>query len=570
MLVGRNGCGKSTLLQLIQSGSLAGWPAEIRTHLVEQSVSPSADCQTPLGLMLASKPDVVRLQAELAQLEGSLALLADTADVEKCVGRIQEIYDQLPADDESVASRILAGLGMSNETMNLTLSDLSGGWKARVALAVGVFSCPDLLLLDEPTNHLDLEAATWLATFLAREYNGTLLCVSHDRAFVNEVSTDILVMDQKRIEYFVGTLDDYEKKVSGKRKELERKLDALERQRQQAKASVQALQDEIHKRESTISVNQSRRRHASGGVSGGAREVAGSRFLAQRLRKIERMGLNTTVDNKSFKPSSKGFGMDGMNNAVTRLGVEGEEVPSLGELQPSEDLFFPAASPFHTEEPVIKLTDVCIRHGDATVMRNVDMGIVEGCRLGLVGSNGCGKSTLLKVFAGLLEPSAGRMEHQRGLRIAYIGQQDVDELCQVGCTAWQYVQQTVPSLKDHEISEVLADFGIVDESGQFISSLSGGQRMRVLLARAAAEVPHILILDEPTNHLDMFTIDALVAALQSFAGGVIFATHNRHFLEEVADEILDVSQGSLKPDAVELEPDVVHIQGLRRSNWRDG
>merc|ERR1712113_812615 len=140
---------------------------------------------------------------------------------------------------------------------------------------------------------------------------------------------------------------------------------------------------------------------------------------------------------------------------------------------------------------------------------------------------------------GELEPTAGEIKQQRGLQLAYIGQHDVENMRLTTQSPLEYFAQAFPSAKEHEVVEKLNEFGVIEEINQPISSLSGGQCMRVLLAKISAEEPHFMILDEPTNHLDIYTIDSLIAALNNFQGGVIFATHNRHFLDEVADEILD-------------------------------
>lgn len=576
MLVGRNGCGKSTLLQLIHSGSLQslpGWPENVNTHLVAQEAFLDASEQTPLEMMLSADPTQTALRLEVARLEESLGELEDASELNACVAQIQNIYDMLPEDDVTRASRILAGLGMTNDMMNSGLSSLSGGWRARVALAVGMFIGPDLLLLDEPTNHLDLDAVDWLASFLSDEYKGTLLCVSHDRSFVNDVATDVIMIDQKKLEYFNGNLDLFEKKSNAQRQHLKRELDALEVRRQRAQASLNALQLKVEKREDTIVANAKQNTYTRGGLTGGSRERTGNQnTFARRKEKIERRdGLDKTLAGGRHKACANGFGLDGSNNAVSRVGRDGDEGSLLPDSRSEEPFTFPASSPFDTEEPVIELSDVCFRHtdSDSNLIHSVDMGVRERCRIGIIGSNGCGKSTFLQLIAGKLKPTSGELKHQRGLNIAYVGQHDVDIMRGMGDTPLEYFKRIFPVLKDHEIVEKLAEFGIADESTQSISSLSGGQRMRVLLAQIAAEQPHFMILDEPTNHLDIYTIDSLISALSAFAGGIIFATHNRHFLDEVADEILDVSQDRFELEKTELEPDVIHVF-RPRSVWRDG
>lgn len=307
-------------------------------------------------------------------------------------------------------------------------------------------------------------------------------------------------------------------------------------------------------------------------MTGGARERAGNQNThAQRLRKIERMGLDKTLAGGRFKASANAFGMDGFNNGLSRVGRDGDDVSLLVERRQEEQFIFPASPPLNTEDPVIELSDVyfCHENSDSNLIHGVEMGVREGCRIGITGKNGCGKSTFLQLLAGKQKPISGELKHQRGLNISYVGQHDVDIMHNMAETPLEYFQQTFPVLKDHEIAEQLAIFGITDEIVQPIASLSGGQRMRVLLAQIAADCPHLMILDEPTNHLDIYTIDSVICALNAFDGGIIFASHNRHFLDAVADEILDVGQDRFELEKTELEPDVIHVC-RPRSNWREG
>merc|ERR1712130_474105 len=164
---------------------------------------------------------------------------------------------------------------------------------------------------------------------------------------------------------------------------------------------------------------------------------------------------------------------------------------------------------------------------------------------------------------------AGEMQSQRGLRVSFIGQDDVDKMSTDVETPLERLKQST-TLKDHEVEEKLAEFGLLHETRLQMESLSGGQRMRVLLAEVAAQESHFLVLDEPTNHLDIFTIDSVISSLKAFDGGVIFATHNRYFLDQIADDILDISHSKIELERTELEPDVVHISGYRRRRWMDG
>ena len=241
LLLGRNGVGKSTLLHAIADGSLPDWPERITTYLVAQG-SPLPPGETPLDAVLAADARQASLLAEAKRLEeddehdeddafnanandandaneteASGAPSDDGDGVDAKVARLCEIYDELDAlgaEDEGAregrALVILDSLGVSDATARRPVSQLSGGWQMRVALAAAVFVRPALLMLDEPTNHLDMTGAAWLARWIRDEYRGTVVCVSHDRAFVNACCDRVIVFANRALDYFAGTLDAFE------------------------------------------------------------------------------------------------------------------------------------------------------------------------------------------------------------------------------------------------------------------------------------------------------------------------------------------------------------------------
>jgi ATPase subunit of ABC transporter with duplicated ATPase domains len=196
------------------------------------------------------------------------------------------------------------------------------------------------------------------------------------------------------------------------------------------------------------------------------------------------------------------------------------------------------------------------------------LNISECCRIGIIGKNGAGKSTLLQLIAGSL-PAVGDIWQMPGLEVAFLEQQTVDSMQQQQQSPLEYMQSRFPKMKDDELYGMLEQFGIdTNMASRAMNSLSTGQCMRIALARIAAEEAHLLVLDEPTSHLDIFSIDALVSSLRNFEGGVIFATHDRYLLDEVADQILIVSDSNIQEKHVRLESEVINLDKRQRT-WHE-
>jgi len=196
----------------------------------------------------------------------------------------------------------------------------------------------------------------------------------------------------------------------------------------------------------------------------------------------------------------------------------------------------------------------------------VNLSVSERCRMAVVGRNGSGKSTLLGLVAGSLLPEHGEAVRHRSLRVACLGQHDAERLC-VAATPLDFMQESFPGAREHELLEALEAFGVGrGEASQPMESLSGGQRMRVAFARMSRQLPHLLVLDEPTNNLDIYAIEALTDALKSFEGGVIFVTHNRTLLEELAQEVAVVGDRGVRVESMAHEVLAVGSTAIRADN----
>ncbi|OMH81583.1 putative ABC transporter ATP-binding protein [Zancudomyces culisetae] len=488
-LIGRNGIGKSTLLRHISRRELT-IPTFISILHVEQEM---AGDDTP-AIESVVKADYFRtrllkeekeLNAEVQEIESELSQSQE--DKERCLelekqksdagNKLNEVHrklQEIEADKaEAKAGEILSGLGFAaSEFLNPTRS-FSGGWRMRLSLARALFCKPDLLLLDEPTNMLDFPAVVWLERYL-RTWPNTLLVVSHDRDFLDEVATDIIHQHSERLDQYRGNFSSFWSTADERKKNQQREYEA----QQKLRAHLQDYIDRWRYNAKRASQAQS------------------------KLKVLEKL--------PELEPPE-------LEKVVTFTFPETERItPPL--LYMDEVTFkYPTASNF--------------------VLKNVNIDMRMDSRVAIVGPNGAGKTTLLKLLIGDLDPSSGHVHKHGRLKIAYFSQHHVDQL-DTSLTAIGHMMKTFPGRTEEEYRRNLGSFGISGLTGlQKISTLSGGQKSRVTFACLAVLNPHFLVLDEPTNHLDMESIDALTAALRKFNGGVVIVSHDQRFISSVCDEI---------------------------------
>ena len=480
-LVGRNGAGKSTLLDLIRGerqvdGGELRLQKSVRLGFVAQE-APGGPT-TPLEAVLAADEERARLLAE-----------AETTQDPHRIGEVQSRLLEIDAHAAPArAAGILHGLGFSAEDQRKPLSSFSGGWRMRVALAAALFAEPDLLLLDEPTNHLDLEAALWLEAFLAR-YRRTMILVSHDRRFLDEVVDHILALADQRLAVFSGGYSAY-----------------------------------LRQREESLVRNR----------------VLKSRQDAERAR------LQAFVDRFRAKASKA-------RQAQSRVKALEKLVPvSIASEEPPPVFDFPAPNSLRPPLLTLENAAVGYESGKP-VLRGLALRLDPDDRIALLGANGNGKSTLAKLIGGRLSPMSGEAIRAPRLGCGFFAQHQIEELMPEGTPfdhlALLMPDAPAQAVRARLARFGLGE----DKVFVRARDLSGGEKARLTLALATHEAPHLLILDEPTNHLDIEAREALAEALNEFPGAVVLISHDWHLVELVADRLWLVADGKVRQFEGDLE-----------------
>lgn len=449
----------------------------------------------------------------------------------KAYERLAQIDEEDGGDPESRVRKLLFGLGFTTEMQDKVTQQLSGGWRMRVSLACGLFSNPSLLLLDEPTNHLDLEAVLWLEQYLTTKFKGTLVVVSHDRHFLNEVVTDVLHFHRSKITAYKGDISSFQQV-----REDNRVRQIRQREIQEAKrAHLQKYID----------------LHAQSGENG----VKASRQRKSKMKKLDKLGV-MAQDGKKWKSSD---------------GVDAEEVEEFQEDEKVQ-LVFPDPGSF--ENDIVRIEQVSFGYNtDKLLLDKLDLSINAKSRIALLGRNGCGKSTLIKLVVGALKPTKGKATIDGRAKIEYLAQHQLEQLDPDGTPLQAMVHRYPGNSSNTHIGELrryLANFGLGGDilPNQKILTLSGGQKCRLCLSLAMYRRPHLLILDEPTNHLDLETTEALIEAIQGFQGGVLLVSHDQHLLTSACKELYVVDgnverlRGATNGQAFEAYKKAI-IQGRR-------
>ena len=477
-VVGRNGTGKSSLFAAIKGELEADkgdvdLPGKVRIASVAQETPSLPD--PALEFVLGGDEVIANVLREEAAANAR-------EDWEAVAAAHQKLAELNGYDAEARAGRLLHGLGFPAETHHRPVSSFSGGWRVRLNLARALMMPSDLLLLDEPTNHLDLDAVYWLEQWLLK-YPGTLLLISHDREFLDNVATHTLHLHGGGAKLYVGGYTDFERQ----RAEQLRQQQIAHEKEQAERAHLQSFIDRFKAKASKAAQAQSRMKRLA--------KLAGTEAVrAEREFRIE-----------FAQPNRLPFSLIRLNHVEAGYGT------------------------------------------DSMILHEVGFGLEAGDRIGLLGPNGAGKTTLVRTLVGDLPPVAGERSAHPDLRIGYFAQHTVESLHegQSPIDHFRELSPDSPTQAFRDFLGKWNFPG--DRAFEVVDGFSGGERARLALALIAWQQPNVLLLDEPTNHLDLEMREALAEALSDFEGAIVMVSHDRHLIGLVCDTFWRVADGVVEP-----------------------
>lgn len=478
-LVGANGAGKSTLLKLMTG--------EEETSSGSVSVPKDAT----VGWLKQDQYRyedtkivnvVIQGKPKLWQaLQEKEHLLMSGEWNDKIGYRLGELEETIAHFDgytaETFAEKLLTGLGIDAAYHHQPLKALSGGYKLRVLLAQSLFQQPDILLLDEPTNHLDIISIDWLEKYLKTEFAGMILFISHDIEFINRLADYILDVDYGEIRQYSGNYDKFL---------AEKKL--IEEQKLQLKTSVEKKVAEMQSFVDRFRAKASKARQAQ-----------------SRMKMIEKMEIPDIKQSSRISP------------------------------------FFNFKPKQNSGKQILTVSHLTKSYKDKNIFTDLNFKIHRGEKVAIIGANGIGKSTLVKSFLNKINVDSGTCEWGYGTEISYFSQ-DHHDLLNKSMDVFAWMNEQMPACPENQIRKALGQVLFTkDEVEKNILALSGGEAARLLLAKIMLESANVLVMDEPTNHMDIETTDALAESLHQYAGTLLLVSHNRYFINQIANRILYIS-----------------------------
>lgn len=446
--------------------------------------------ETP-ALDISALDYVIQGDREYCRLQAELAQANERNDG-NAIARIHDRLDAINAwTIQSRAETLLHGLGFTQAETQHTVKSFSGGWRMRLNLAQALLCPSDLLLLDEPTNHLDLDAVIWLERWLVN-YQGTLVLISHDRDFLDPIVTKILHIEHQKLNEYTGDYSSFEVQRATKLAQQA----AMYRQQQQKIAHLQSYINRFKAKATKAKQAQS------------------------RVKALERMEL--------IAPAYA-------DNPFT----------------------FAFRPPVSLPNPLVMIEQVSAGYGEGEsaveILSKIKFNLVPGSRIGLLGQNGAGKSTLIKLLAQELSPLSGTVQLAKGVQLGYFAQHQLDTLRAEESALW-HMQKLALEQTEQQVRDYLGSFAFHgDKVNQPVSSFSGGEKARLVLALIVWQRPNLLLLDEPTNHLDLDMRQALTEALVDYEGSLVVVSHDRHLLRNTVEEFYLVHDKQVEEFKGDLE-----------------
>ncbi|MCL2421761.1 MAG: ATP-binding cassette domain-containing protein [Defluviitaleaceae bacterium] len=487
-LVGVNGAGKTSVFRMLTGEWIPDGGDIVRSTGVQLGYLPQmSEVDSPYTLyeeLNTVFEPLRKLEATIRQLEKDMAGQAGDT-----LSTTMARYDRLMAEfekkrgyeAESRLRGVLKGLGFTESQWQQSMNSLSGGQQTRAALGKLLLTAPDILLLDEPTNHLDIDSIAWLEEYL-RDYSGGVLLISHDRYFLDRVTTKTIEIENKKSAIYNGNYSFY-----AKHKAINRE-NALRQYLNQQK--------DIKRQEQIIATYRAR------GSEKNMKRAASREKLLDKVERVE-------------KPESLPDEMRLMLTPKIQTGYD-----------------------------VLDVENMSMAFGDKLIFENASFSLKKGDKTALIGPNGIGKTTLFKIIVGEYAARTGDIREGVHLRVGYYDQASQNMSDEK--TIFQELADTYPRLTQTEIRNVLAAFLFTgDDVFKLISQLSGGERGRVALAKIMLGGANFLILDEPTNHLDLFSKEILEEAIRGFPGTVLYISHDRYFINSTATKVLEMSATSV-------------------------
>ncbi|KAG5300421.1 ATP-binding cassette protein [Histoplasma ohiense] len=548
--------GRRTVLQEVMRGDVLRNDVERKIRVLSHALEETGDSLEPVRairqlrheelereLFLAQKNASLRsgsrgMQArkDLKVVEQKVAESADLVEKNRDAGEPSEIKEETQAaldllnelqcqyeamkitDIEAEARRVLLGLGFKESSLEQPFESLSGGWRMRCMLAGSLVQKADIMILDEPTNFLDLLGIIWLENYFSHlrgvDDDRTVILVSHDRDFLNNVCEETIILKDQTLAYFKGNISAYEEDLGAQRVYWGRMKAAQDRQVAHMEATIR---DNIKLGKKTGDDNK-------------------LRMAKSRQKKVNgRMGVQVSAKGTRFKLNRDRVGYhDSMRDEIE---VPQDEKGVSISIPDPQELRFPG--------PLVSLESVHFWYKPKRdpILNGIDLVIHMGDRVGIMGLNGSGKTTLLKVLMGSMQPTLGTVSRHPRVAIGYYSQHSVDELNALGrsepvLTALSLIcRDANGSLGEGEARGLLSSLGLIGRTASDvpITQLSGGQLVRLALARIIWNLPHLLVLDEITTHLDFHTVIALIEDLSSFSGAILLVSHDRYLVRGVVE-----------------------------------